>query len=74
MKTASILVDRGVLIQALQSSSSHRFLMSADHTKDGKLFRETLDVDGMGIGGGRVKLTITTGEEIVSAKVEPANT
>lgn len=73
MKTASILVDRNVLIQALQSSVHHRFTLSADYTSgDKKKLRDTLDIDSMSITGGRVKLTITTAEEVANATVEPA--
>ena len=59
MKEIEMLIDRKVLIDALQCSNHNRIIMQQNFAeKDGKFERETVDVDGMGVTGGRIKLTL----------------
>lgn len=66
METITMTVDRKVLIEALQCSNHNRIVLQRDYSVGKDQFEETLDVDGCGITGGKIKLVLTR------KKIEPA--
>lgn len=58
----TIEVDRKALIQALQSGTHNRILLCHDYEQNKSYWRESLDVDGCGVTGGDVRLTIERGQ------------
>lgn len=66
----TIEIDRQVLMQALSSSQHNRILLCRDYKLGSDSFRESLDVDGCGVTGGKVKLTISR-EKIEKSPLGP---
>lgn len=54
----TIEIDRKVLIEALQGNQHSRILLQRDYCVGKDHFVESLDVDGCGVYGGKVRLTI----------------
>jgi hypothetical protein len=54
-----LMVDRKVLIEALQCSNHNRIVLQRDYNVGKDNFTEVLDVDGCGVTGGKVKLKIS---------------
>lgn len=70
-QSITLEIDKQAVLQALSGSVHNRVLLCRDYTLGKEAYRETVEVDGTYLGGGRVKLTLSRELRVVPPAVGP---